>query len=259
MIRYFINASVTPASNNKSVIMLLKLVNTKNEAKGTKSFFFEAEKNVNYLPGQFFYFTLPKLTQKDSRGPTRHFTLSSSPTEGKILRITTRIRSGSEYKQTLTRLEKGVEIEGEGPSGTFILDSGEKDRHLFLAGGIGITPFRSMIKYAIDKNLKTPMQLIYSNSVAEEIAFQKELEDWAKASKHFKVKMTITRAKDSKKPWGGAKGRIDREMIKRLVGDISKAKFWLCGPPKMVEAMEKVVGGLKVTSDRVRVEKFTGY
>jgi len=239
--------------------MKLKLVEKRDEAKGTKSFFWETEKPVNYLAGQYFYFTLPSLNYPDPRGATRHFTLSSSPTEGNLLRNTTRIREESGYKKTLDELEIGTLIEGEGPNGTFILDEAEPGPHVFLAGGIGITPFRSMIKYAADKNLNTQIHLIYSNSIPEEIAFRAELDGLAKSWPNLKLDMTVTKPEESKEPWNGLTGRIDENVIQKLVPDINNNIFWVCGPPTMVEAMEQTLGKLNLSSGKVRSEKFTGY
>ena len=239
--------------------MKLKLVEKRDEAKGTKSFFWETEKPVNYLAGQYFYFTLPSLNYPDPRGATRHFTLSSSPTEGNLLRNTTRIREESGFKKTLDDLEIGTLIEGEGPNGTFILDEAEPGPHVFLAGGIGITPFRSMIKYAADKNLNTQIHLIYSNSIPEEIAFRAELDGLAKSWPNLKLDMTVTKPEESKEPWKGLTGRIDENVIQKLVPDINNNIFWVCGPPAMVEAMEQTLGKLNLSSGKVRSEKFTGY
>jgi len=239
--------------------MKLKLVEKRDEAKGTKSFFWETEKPVNYLAGQYFYFTLPSLNYPDPRGATRHFTLSSSPTEGNLLRNTTRIREESGYKKTLDELEIGTLIEGEGPNGTFILDEAEPGPHVFLAGGIGITPFRSMIKYAADKNLNTQIHLIYSNSIPEEIAFRAELDGLAKSWPNLKLDMTVTKPEESKEPWKGLTGRIDENLIQKLVPDLGSNIFWVCGPPAMVEAMEQTLGKLNLSSGKVRSEKFTGY
>jgi len=239
--------------------MELKLVDKRAEAEGTKSFFWKTEREVDYLPGQFFYFTLPKLTHKDSRGSTRHFTLSSSPTEGMILRLTTRLRKESGFKKTLNTLKIGNIIEGEGPNGTFILDENEESPHVFLAGGIGVTPFRSIIKYHIDKNLKATMHLIYSNRTPELIAFRTELEGWAKKYKNIKVDMTISKPKESKEPWSGLKGRIDEKLISQLTTHYQQPTYWITGPPGFVDAMENALGKLKITPDRIRSEKFTGY
>src|SRR3989304_2712659 len=239
--------------------MKLKLARKLDEAKGTKSFFGEPEKPVSYIAGQYFYFTIPQLKYPDPRGNTRHFTLSSSPTEGNLLRNTTRIRDESGYKRTLDELEIGVLIDGEGPNGTFILDEKETGPHVFLAGGIGITPFRSMVKYAADKNLGTKIHLIYSNSIPEEIAFKEELLNLSKSWPNLKLDMTITKPEETKEPWQGLTGRVDEALITKLVPDFLQKTFWVCGPPPMVDAMEGALGKLGLSSGKVRSEKFTGY
>ncbi len=233
--------------------MVLKLVKKIEEAKGTKSFFFEPSEKITWLPGQYFYHTLPKLNYPDTKGATRHFTISSSPTEGNLIRLTTRIRDGSGFKQTLDELPIGSAIEGEGPSGTFIIDENEPGTHVILAGGIGITPFRSIIKYILDKKLKTPIYLIYSNSTPEEITFKEELEGWTKKSSNIKIEFVVT-SKD---------GRVDEGKINKFLENwklqIADCTFWLCGPPPMVDAMEQVLGKMNVGLGQVRSEKFTGY
>lgn len=241
--------------------MKLKLTNKLKEASATFSFFWEPEKPVTYLPGQYFYFTVPKLGHPDSRGATRHLTLSSSPTEGNTLRCTTRVREESGYKKTLGELPLGSTIEGEGPNGTFTFDENEKASHVFLAGGIGITPFRSMIKYAFDKGAKTPIHLVYSNSLPEEMAFYDELETISKNFSSFKLSVTISKPELSHSPWPGLTGRIDAALLNKVLtpAEINEAVFWVCGPPPMVTGMEQVLPQLNIPSGRIRSEKFTGY
>lgn len=233
--------------------MKLKLVKKLNEARGTKSFFWEPSTKVDFLPGQYYYYTLPNLKFEDSRGPTRHFTISSSPTEGNLLRLTTRIRQESGYKRTLDSLNLGDEIDGEGPSGTFILDEAEKPKtHILLAGGIGVTPFRAFMKYNLDKNLEIPMYLIYSNSDSE-FVFGKELTEWTKQNRYLKAELL-----DSSKT-----GHLDNTTVKKLVENwelrIENLTFWVSGPPAFVRAMEAELDKLKVSSNKVNTDKFTGY
>jgi ferredoxin-NADP reductase len=239
--------------------MKLKLIEKWDEAKGTKSFFWQPEKPVTWLAGQYYYFTIPKMLYPDSRGNTRHFTISSSPTEDGLIRLTTRIRQESGYKKTLDELPIGTEIEGEGPNGTFILDEKATSPNVFIAGGIGITPYRSIIKYVVDKGLSVPIHLLYSNSIPEEITFRTELEGWAKTHSNIKIDITISHPEESHEPWTGLTGRVNDTMIKKLVNDIENSVFWLCGPPAMIDAMEQVLGSLKITSDKIHSEKFTGY
>src|SRR3990167_9795673 len=167
------------------ISMKLKLVEKKDEAKNTTSFFLKPERPVSFLPGQYYYFTIPVLKFPDPKGATRHLTISSSPTEGNILRVTTRIREESGFKKSLDELPIGTQIDGEGPNGTFVFDEKEKLINVFVAGGVGITPFRSMIKYIVDKNLTTPIYLIYSNS-DNDFVFKKEFDEIV--SSHTNIK-----------------------------------------------------------------------
>lgn len=239
--------------------MKLKLIEKRVEAKGTKSFFWESEKKTEWLAGQYFYFTLPKLNYPDPRGATRHFTISSSPTEDNVLRLTTRIRKESGYKKTLDELKIGSEIEAAGPNGTFILDEKEAGNHVFIAGGIGVTPFRSMIKYAIDNNIGSKITLIYSNSTPEEIAFYTEFVDWAAKWPNLKLAITVTHPEESKQIWKGLTGRIDLAMIKKYSEGINDPTYWLCGPPAMIDGVEEVISKMKIPDNKLRTEKFTGY
>lgn len=230
--------------------MDVKLINKIDEGVDIKSFIFQPEKPVKYLPGQYFYYTLPKLVKNDPRGATRHFTASSSPTE-KHLQLTTKV-SDSGYKQALSSLEIGTLVELDGPSGTFILDENEIGDHVFLAGGIGITPFRSIIKYHLDKNLTNNLHLIYSCKTLDECVFYSELTG---GKNSIKVDITLTEPKES---WSGRKGRIDASLIQNVLGNTLKTyTAWACGPPGFVNAMEVLAE--KLNFKDVRSEKFTGY
>lgn len=239
----------------------IKLADKKNEAKGTKTFIFEKPERFIYKAGQYLYFTLPELNYPDKRGDTRHFTLSSSPTED-FLSITIRMREESGYKKTLDSIELGVEILARGPEGVFILeDESTQEQQVMLAGGIGITPFRSIAKYAADKGLSVPIHIVCSNSIPEEIAFRKELDELTAKNPNLKVTHTITKPEESKEQWTGLTGRVDENLIRKLKlqPEAGNSTLWLCGPPPMVSALEEVLEKLQIPQDRIRVEKFTGY
>jgi ferredoxin-NADP reductase len=163
----------------------------------------------------------------------------------------------------LDALPIGAEIEGEGPNGTFILDEKDIGPQVFIAGGIGITPFRSILKYIADKGLLIPVYLIYSNSIPEEAAFIKELTEWEKAHSNIKIAMTMSHMEESKEKWSGSTGRVDDVMLKKFLADwkleAKNCMFWVCGPPPMIDAMEQVLGKMAIGSDKIRSEKFTGY
>lgn len=228
------------------------------EAKDTYSFYLKPEKNINFSPGQFIYVTLPELKYSDKRGSTRHFTVASSPTE-KQLMFTTRIRQSSGYKRTLIELKKDDMVEINGPNGTFIVDEKEEGPHIFIAGGIGITPFMSMLSYKVKKNLKYKVTLLYSNTSKETTAFEKEITKFADKDKYLNVFHTITR--ETPKNWKGLKGRVDKKMLQDILPlkDVPLSRFWISGPPAMVDSMEKEVEKLRVNPDNIIVDKFSGY
>lgn len=233
--------------------MKLKLIKKIDEARGTKSFFFEKPNDFHFEAGQYIYITLPKLNYPDERGSTRHFTISSSPTE-ETIQVTTRIRQESGYKKTLDELPIGSFIESRGPMGSFILDSNNLDSRfsVFLAGGIGITPFRSMIKQNIDTKSNIPMYLIYSNSDSDFI-FKNELDTWQKENSFLKNEYINT----------SLVGRIDVLKLPKLLETwelkIENLVFWTVGPNMFVNAMEEILEKMNIPEDHIKTEKFTGY
>lgn len=240
----------------------VKLLGKEMAAKGTKTFFFERPKGFSYLAGQYIYITLPKLLYPDERGDTRHFTLSSSPTEDKFA-ITTRMRETSGFKKTLDKMKNGEEVSISGPNGTFVLNNEKTEiPQIMIAGGIGVTPYRSIIKYVSDNPAaagQVPIHLVYSNSIPEEVAFKHELDRLVAKNPNIKVTYTITKPEESKTKWTGLVGRIDANLIKTLVPNCLVPNFWVCGPPAMASAIESALETLKVPYEHINSEKFTGY
>lgn len=233
--------------------MQLKLVKKKKEVEGCFSFYFESNKKIEFFSGQYIYITLPKLNYEDERGTTRHFTISNSPTEEEFIVITTRIREESGYKKTLNELNIGDFVEGRGPLGSFIFNEEDNTKsHVFLAGGIGITPFRSMIKYNIDQKLNLPMYLVYSNSDSD-FVFKNELDLWAEKNNNIKIEYVDT----------SKVGRIDNQKIDNILKKYNLTSknclFYAVGPSSFVDAVENVLLELNVSENVIKTEKFTGY
>jgi ferredoxin-NADP reductase/nitrite reductase/ring-hydroxylating ferredoxin subunit len=218
-------------------------------------------KIFHYVAGQFAFFDIGKVYD-DPKGPIRHFTLASSPTEEFIL-ISTRIRD-SPYKKKLDSLQIGTTVKVRGPQGKFTLHEDHSKPAIFLSGGIGVTPFRSMIKYATDKNLHIRIIMLDSNRSRQNILFKNDFDKCADTNKNLKIVYTITNEqnKNGDDEWKGEKGRIDIAMLKRYLNsdDIEKGIFYICGPPAMVKAMQDILEvDLQIPAERLKIEEFTGY
>jgi ferredoxin-NADP reductase/nitrite reductase/ring-hydroxylating ferredoxin subunit len=220
----------------------------------------ENKRTLEYIAGQFAFFDIGNV-YNDPKGPIRHFTIASSPTENFIL-ISTRIRD-SPFKKRLNSLQNGTSVKVRGPEGKFILHEDYSKPAVFLSGGIGVTPFRSMIKYATDKNLPVRIIMFDSNKNQENILFKMEFDNCVNVNKNLRVIYTITEEEQiDDKEWNGEKGRIDMKMIKKYLdsNDLEKSIFYICGPPAMVKAMQEILGeNLQIPPDRIKVEEFIGY
>ena len=234
----------------------------KQKVEGTDVISFKFSKTLlQYKAGQYAYFDIGEV-YNDPNGPIRHFTIASSPTEDFIL-ISTRIRS-SPYKKRLSSLEHGVKVRARGPEGKFVLHEDYSKSAIFLSGGIGVTPFRSMIKYATDKQLPLRIIMFDSNRNQENILFKKEFDECSNINKNVKIIYTITdeaQNQSGTNNWQGEQGRIDKAMLARYLGDSEQKTsiFYICGPPAMIKAMQDLLQDLQIASDRIMVEEFTGY
>ena len=234
----------------------------KQNVEGTDVMSFKFTKTLlHYKAGQYAYFDIGEV-YNDPKGAIRHFTIASSPTEDFIL-VSTRIRS-SPYKKRLSSLEPGIKIKARGPEGKFVLHEDYSKSAIFLSGGIGVTPFRSMIKYATDKQLPLRIIMFDSNRNQQSILFKKEFDECSNINKNMKIIYTITdeaQNQSGTNNWQGEKGRIDKAMLARYIGDSEQKTgvFYICGPPVMINAMKDLLQDLEISSDRIMVEEFTGY
>lgn len=227
-------------------------------AQDTYSFFFDRTKFAfSFIPGNYVRLTLPHENQ-DERGNTRLFSIVNSPLNTKEFAITTRILQSS-FKKALFSLKPRKEIQFFGPMGRFLFDETEKRPYVFLAGGIGLTPFHSMLTYADEKNLQNKIIFIASSSSVEEVAYKEEFEKIAKRHVNIKIVYTITQNESLQTGWQGEKGRISAEMIKKYVPNVFEPLYYVVGPPKMVEAIEEIVKEMGVPIEQIKKEQFVGY
>jgi ferredoxin-NADP reductase len=184
--------------------------------------------------------------------------------------FSTRIRD-TPYKKRLSTLEEGAKVKVRGPEGQFVLHQDYSKPAVFLSGGIGVTPFRTMIKYATDKQLPVKIVMFDSNRNRNNILFKKEFDDWANINKNLKIIYTISDDEDrheqsssstANNDWRGEYGRIDKAMILKYLdtNELNNSIFYICGPPSMLKAMQALLqDDLEIPKERIKVEEFTGY
>ncbi len=235
------------------VVFSSKLIEKAQLTNDAYSFKFERPSDFDFKAGQYLKMMLD-VKDPDDRGNSRFFSICSSPTETDHLMITTRIIQ-SAFKKTLLNLEVGTEITLRGPHGAFVLDEDARPK-VFLTGGIGITPFRSMFVYAHDKNLSADIKLIASFTTSMEIVFLDELSSLRRENLNFIP--TVTHPEESQE-WVGEKGRIDAQMVKKHVENISDSVYYIAGPGAMVDAMVELVKSMGVVPENIKSENFPGY
>lgn len=202
-----------------------------------------------------------KLPHKnmDERGDDRVFTVSSSPTDDKFITITTRIIQ-STFKLRLANLKPGESVQFMGPWDDLNFDPSDTRAHVFIAGGIGVTPFHSIVNYCLDKKINTPMTLFVSWKNQDEMIFDDFFRKAEEKLENFSYVPTLTEDKSFDADiWNGERGRINGIMIKKYVLNIKEGKYFFAGPPAMVKALKQTITSLGVSKENLLFEEFEGY
>jgi ferredoxin-NADP reductase len=231
--------------------MKVTLDHTEDIAENIRTFWFKPERPVRYIAGQFIEMTLPH-EGTDKRGQKRWFTLSSSPSE-ELVSVTTKHAVGqvSTFKQTLFGLEPGAEISLSEPMGDFVLPKDTSIPLVFVAGGIGITPMRSMVKFLIDSDEKRSVQIIYGARTLDEVSFRDLFESYG-------AKLDIVLSEQSK-DWSGRTGVLGAELILELAGNDPNQLIYVSGPEPMVETLENDLKKAGVNKRKLVLDFFPNY
>jgi glycine betaine catabolism B len=218
-------------------------------------FVFTPSQSPAFAPGQYMEFTLDH-PHPDARGNRRYFTIASSPTEETVHLGVRFYKRGSSFKRALYALDPRTKILGAQIAGDFTLPQDRSQKLAFIAGGIGITPYRSMLKYLLDTRQRRDIILIYANRTAEEIAYKDVL---GEAEKRLGVKVFYTLTGSSAPAsWAGSTGRIDEHMIRKTITDYQERLFYISGPPEMVNDSEQALRNIGVRRDRIKKDFFPG-
>jgi len=215
-----------------------------------KSFRLEASTRNDFKAGQFLSVALGESLELK-----RYLSISSSPTEQGYIEFTKKITE-SQFSRTLDSSKPGDKVNIEYPFGDFFLRDTDK-KIAFLSGGIGITPIRSICKYVADKKLDIDVILLYANRTSKDIAFKDDFELFQKESPRLRVVHVLCEADST---CAAKIGLINSGMIKDEIPDYLLRKLYLCGPPQMVEAMQKLlISDLAVAKEAIITENFKGY
>lgn len=220
------------------------------EAGNIKTFKFERPEDFNYIAGQFVELALPHKNP-DERGIKHWFTLSSSPTDEDLTITTKFAERSSTFKQALAALEPGKKVDISEPMGDFILPKDLKRPLVFVAGGIGITPFHSILSWLAATNETRDIRFIYGVNTENEIIFQ---DTFTKAGVHA----TIVVGEPSQE-WGGERGQLSAELIMGLAEPASDALVYVSGPEPMVEMLEKSLVKNGLNHDQLVLDFFPNY
>lgn len=233
---------------------IIKLLGRQEIASGTTAFFFEKPAGFEFQPGQFVELMLLNPPYTDAEGNTRTFSIASSPRE-ETLMFAMRMRNTA-FKNSLKEIPIGTKVSFEGPFGSFTPPKNTERPIVIFAGGIGITPFRSMAKHAAEEKLPHKIFLFYSNRTPEDAPFLNELKNLQLTTDNFKFIPTMTKGMES---WLGERGYITAEMILKYVDKLELPTYYIAGPQAFVSAMYQMLKLTGVDEGSIRTEEFSGY
>jgi predicted ferric reductase len=200
----------------------------------------------DFAPGQFM---ILQLERKGKVSEPHPFTIVSSPA-GKGLSICA--KAAGDFTSILGKTQPSDLAYIDMPFGVFSFLEHDAERLVFIAGGIGITPFMSMLRYMRDRKLQKEVILLWANKMEKDIAFKAELDRMASEMPSLKIIHILSRQED----WSGEKGRVNADTLKRHVGNFEKGEFFVCGPPSMMSDLQKILSDLGVSKKRMHMERF---
>jgi ferredoxin-NADP reductase len=234
-----------------------QLLGNETVAEGTMAFRFAKPADFTFEAGQSINLSLIDPPETDAKGNARTFSIVSAPHETELV-VATRMRDTA-FKRVLKSMPAGGRVSLRGPAGKFTLDGADTRPAVFLAGGIGITPFVSMLRHAAHSRLARDLWLFYSNRRPEDAAFLDELSALPQRNPRCRFVGTMVEMDKSSRPWKGETGFLDRAMIERHLKSPAGKVYYIAGPPGLVEAMQKMLIGAGVAEDAIRTDEFFGY
>ena len=235
----------------------VKLNGRETIAEGTMAFHFEKPAGFDFRAGQAADITLINPPETDAEGNIRTFSIVSAPFEDRLA-FATRMRDTA-FKRVLKTMPLGSSVRISDASGSLTLHKNSSKAGVFFAGGIGITPFHSILREAAHAKLPHHLYLFYSNRRPEDAAFLDELNELQKLNPNFRFVPTMTEMEKSQRKWAGKTGFIDGKMLTEAVPNLQGPIYYIAGPPAMVAAMRQMLISAGAGEDDIRTEEFAGY
>lgn len=232
----------------------VRLIRKETIADGTMAFYFAKPEGFEFRAGQFADYTLIDPPETDAEGNTRGFSMVQAPYEPDLV-AATRMRDTA-FKRVLKNLPIGAEVKLDGPYGDFTLHKTASTPAVFIIGGIGVTPVRSMVAQATHDKTAHQITLLHASRRPADLPLQSDFEQLVRENPNFQYVVTVESAPDG---WLGERGRVDAAMVKKYVQDLHKPIYYLSGPEGMVKAMRGLLVSLEVNEDNIRTEEFAGY
>ena len=212
------------------------------------------DSDYEFKPGQYAHFTIMDPVHHDENGYTRPLSFANSPDHINSLMVAAR-KNQSVFIENLLSLTPGSELQISEPEGEISLHENEEVENVFIAGGIGITPIRSIVEFATENDLKNRITLFYSNKSLTQAAFMNEFLEWSAENENFSF-IPFFESNEIISEFEYEKGRIDSERLKKHLGDFDKKKFFLIGPPAMVDSFKDILLKQKVSEEKIMTERF---
>jgi ferredoxin-NADP reductase len=252
------NQTVDAASTKVTwPVFTAKLKSHQDVAEGTTAFCFDKPADWTFMAGQFIDMTLLAPPETDAEGDTRGFSIASAPFEDTIM-IATRVRDTA-FKRVLKTMPLGTKVKIEGPFGDLRLHKDTARPAVVLSGGIGITPFRSILVQAAHEKRSQRIFFFDGNRRPEDAPFLADMQALERENTNFTFIPTMSEMEKSQLPWDGERGYVDQQMLSKYLSGVAAPIYYLTGPPGMVRGLRSVLTAAGVDDDEIRTEEFTGY
>ena len=226
-------------------------------AERTMAFQFDKPAGFVFRPGQWMDITLLHSFPTDDKGKVRGFSIASAPHEERLM-VATRLRDTA-FKRELPKMALGTEVQIEGPGGSLALHNNPARAAVFLAGGIGVPPIRSILVHAAQEKLPHRIVVFFCNRRPEDAAFLEELTRLHEQNPRYSLVATMTQMDKSSRPWTGERGQITEALLKKYLGGVPSPIYYVVGPPGMVNGLHAVLNQIGIDDDDIRTEDFGGY